>query len=139
MAEVSTGSRRGTVSGEDALAVSGSGSGASGSGAAYPPASSRRPTGGGSDSGKRLAASMGGFAKSVGGGMSKVGTGAAKGAVSGLTSGLQGFMSSGRGFREFLLKGPVVELAVAVVVGWVARLRRGGACCGTILDWPCSN
>ncbi|GBF89169.1 large conductance mechanosensitive channel protein [Raphidocelis subcapitata] len=65
----------------------------------------------------RVGSGVGGVAKSVGsgvGGVAKTGVGAA---VSGVTAGLKGFMSSGRGFREFLLKGPVVELAVAVVVG----------------------
>ncbi|KIY93860.1 hypothetical protein MNEG_14101, partial [Monoraphidium neglectum] len=37
--------------------------------------------------------------------------------MSGVTAGLKGVMSSGKGFREFLLKGKIVELAVAVVVG----------------------
>lgn len=34
-------------------------------------------------------------------------------AVTGVTAGIKGVASSGKGFREFLLKGPVVELAVA--------------------------
>lgn len=35
----------------------------------------------------------------------------------GVAAGIKGFMSAGRGFREFLLKGQIVDLAVAVVVG----------------------
>jgi hypothetical protein len=65
---------------------------------------------------KSVGSGVGGVAKNVGGvagGVAKSGVGFA---VSGVTAGIKGFMSSGRGFREFLLKGPVVELAVAG--GW---------------------
>jgi len=109
------GKRTISFSDADAGIATSSAAGPSASAAAplAPPSRERSGLLAGSDSSKKLAAASMGVFKSVGTGFTNVaGTG-----VGALKGGFEGLASSGRGFREFVLKGTVVELAIAVVVG----------------------
>lgn len=115
----SSGAGARTLAARSNSAVSaGSGSGRSGSGRISSAVGARVSVA--SDGAKRAAAALGAGATRARGTALTIGRLGAGTAVGGLMASLRAASKTGQGFREFLLKGPVVELAVAVVVGCAA-------------------